>query len=325
MEYNIAICGATGLVGRTVLKEIYLQGLTNNNFTLFASKKSKNKKIKIADKKYKVKELTKNNLFNEHFDFALFCTGEDISKMYVKKLAKRGTVVIDFSSLLRNKYPLIVPEINSKEIKGNIICNPNCSTIAGTMSLYNIHKMFGIERIIYSTYQAVSGAGQKAVKDLKVKNPKKLNKLDYLINNNLLPNIGEIKNNQYSKEENKMIFETKKILNDKKIKIAATCIRVPIEICHSESINFTIKTKASLEQIKNCLKNTKGVTYVDNDVSKLMPLYVKNKKDVYVGRLRKDEFNSRSFNMFIVSDNLKKGAAQNGVQILKMLIGDKYE
>lgn len=322
MEYNIAICGATGLVGRTVLKELFLQGLNNNNIKLFASKKSKGKILKIGEKKYKVNELSKNTLFCEHFDFALFCTSEDISKIYVKKLAKRGTVVVDFSSLYRKKYPLIVPEINSKDIKGNIICNPNCSTIAGTMSLYNIHKRFGLQRIIYSTYQALSGAGQKAIKDIKTKNPKRLKKLDFVINNNLLPTIGEIKTNQYSKEENKMIFETKKILKDKKIKISATCIRVPIEICHSESINFTIKTKASLNQIKECLKQTKGVTFVDNDISRLMPIYVKDKNDVYVGRLRKDE-QSRTFSMFVVSDNLKKGAAQNGVQILKQIIGDR--
>ncbi|MBO5884364.1 MAG: aspartate-semialdehyde dehydrogenase [Clostridia bacterium] len=323
MEYNIAICGATGLVGRTVINELALQGLTNHNYKLFASKKSKGKKLKIGDKKYSVIELTKNSLFGERFDFALFCTGEDVSKIYIKKLAKQGTVVIDFSSLFRKTNPLIVPEINSKDIKGNIICNPNCSTIAGTMSLYNIHKKFGLQRIVYSTYQALSGAGQKAIKDLKVKNPKRLKKLDFVINNNLLPVIGDIKPNEYSKEENKMIFETKKILCDKKIKISATCVRVPIQVCHSESINFTTKTKASLNQIKECLKQTKGVTFVDNDISRLMPIYVKGKNDVYVGRLRKDE-QANTFSMFIVSDNLKKGAAQNGVQILKQVIGDRY-
>lgn len=324
MKYNIAICGATGLVGRKVLSEILNQKLQNNNFTLFASKKSKGKKLKIGQQIFKVKELNKQNLLEQNFDYALFCTSEDVSKLYVKKLAKKGTVVIDFSSLYRKKYPLIVPEVNSQDIKGKIICNPNCSTIAGVMSLYNIHKCFGISRIVYSTYQAVSGAGQKALKDLKTKNPRKLKKFDYVIQDNLFCSIGEIKDNQYSKEENKMIYETKKILKDKKIKISATCVRVPIKVCHSESINFTIKSKATIEQIKECLKNTKGISFVDNDVSKLMPQYVKDKNDVYVGRLRKDEFNNKVFNIFIVSDNLKKGAAQNGVQILKKLIGDKY-
>lgn len=322
MKYNIAIFGATGVVGRKVIKIIEEKNLTDNFFTLFASKKSAGKKLKIGENKFIVNQITPEKLIQSHFDYALFCTTEDISKLYVKKLSAKGTVVIDFSSLYRKKYPLIVPEINFDKTYGKIICNPNCSTIASVMALYKINQKFGLKRIIYSTYQAVSGAGKHALDDLKVTDPKKLKKLDDIIKNNLFAYIGSTADNGYTKEENKMIFETKKILSLKDTKITATCVRVPIEVCHSVSINFQTKKRASLEQIKQCLMQSEGVVYTENNLE-LMPLKVKDQNNVYVGRLRKDEYKNSTFNIFVVSDNLRKGAAQNGVQILEKLIGEK--
>ena len=182
-----------------------------------------------------------------------------------------------------------------------------------------------MSRIVYSTYQALSGAGLDALKDKKVKNPKRLKKLDYVIDNNILPTIGDIKTNNYTKEENKMIFETKKILGDKKIKISATCVRVPIDICHSESINFTTKQKVGIKELKNCLTKTNGVKFVDNQINMLMPSAVCGKDDVFVGRLRRDEVDANTYNMFIVSDNLRKGSALNAVQILERLMEGKND
>lgn len=320
MNYSIAIIGATGLVGRTVIKILNEKQMLGFQYLLFASNKSKGKKIKIGNKKIKVQSIYDSDFLSQKIDYALFCTSEDISKKYVPILAKKGTKVIDFSSYFRHKYPLIVPEINADKIKGNIICNPNCSTIAGLMSLYNIHKKYGLKRIIYSTYQAVSGAGQQALKDIKVKNQTKLKQLDFVINDNLIPYIGEINKLGYSKEENKMIYETNKILNDKTIKITATCVRVPISICHSESINFETRKRASVNDIENQIKNSDGVVVLNKYNNYPMPINVKVKNYVAVGRIRKDYSNKNTFNIFVVSDNLRKGSAQNAIQILEILI-----
>ena len=316
-KYFIAIVGATGLVGRKVLEIISQRHLNYNNFVLFASKRSVGKTINIGDKPHKVKLLSCENLDKYNFDYAIFCTGEDVSKQYVNYLATKNTVVIDFSSAFRKNYPLIVPEINFDQIKDSkIICNPNCSTIAGVMALCNINKNFGLKRIVYSTYQAVSGAGWQGLADLKNKTA---NKLPYCIHNNLIPFIGNVSKNGYSKEELKMIFETKKILALSRCKITATCVRVPIDVGHSLSINFQTEQRATTGQIKKVLQTMPGLKLVDYP----MPMLAKNQDDVLVGRLRKDECGLKSFNMFVSSDNLRKGAAQNGVQILERLINER--
>lgn len=323
MKQNILLVGATGVVGRTVIKILNEKNLKNCNFFLYASKKSKGKTFNICGTKYTVKELG-DEVFSNNYNYALFCTNEQISKSYIKQLTKKNTVVIDFSALYRKRYPLIVPEINMENVKNNkIICNPNCSTIASVMALYEINKMFGLKRIIYSTYQAVSGAGKMALDDIKTTKKEKLKKLNYVINNNLIPCIGEISNNLYSKEENKMIYETKKILNNNTVKVTATCVRVPIKICHSVSINFETVKKTTLKKIKDVLKITKGVKVVDTALTYPMPIMVKGQNDVYVGRIRRDYSNPNCFNIFVVSDNLRKGAAQNGVQILEQLLKEK--
>jgi aspartate-semialdehyde dehydrogenase len=311
--YTIAIVGATGLVGREVIKILEEKNLCDHNFVMLASKKSQGKIVKLNNKDYKVQALSKDNLIKHHPDFALFCVGEDVSKCYVEYLANRGCVVIDFSSAFRNKYPLIVPEVNLQDIDGNIICNPNCSTIGAVIALNKINKCFGLRRIIYSTYQAVSGAGKYGLDALRQN--KKMPKTDHYICNNIIPYIGSIDERGYSKEENKMIFETKKIMHLTDIDITATCVRVPVDIGHSESINFTTKQKVDLQDILQVLKKTQGVSLVDFP----MPINVKGQNQVLVGRVRQDS-HANSFNMMIVVDNLRKGAAQNGVQILEALI-----
>ena len=311
--YNIAIIGATGLVGREVLKILQKKTLTNHKFVFYASAKSQGKIINFNNKQYRVKTLSKSSLNKYKFDFAMFCVGEDVSRQYVNALADSGCVVIDFSSAFRKSHPLVVPEVNPQDIQGNIICNPNCSTIGAVVALNKISQTFGLDRIIYSTYQAVSGAGKLSLDALYNKKP--LPKTGVEIVDNIVPYIGDIDTQGYSKEENKMIFETKKILHLKDTYITATCVRVPVDVGHSESINFQTKTPTDCEQILTVLYNTPGVRVVSTP----MPTYVKGQNDVLVGRLRKDEYEN-SFNIFVVVDNLRKGAAQNGVQILEMLI-----
>ena len=322
MVYKIAIIGATGVVGRTALQVMQERNLLSNDIRLFADQKESGKKICFGKRRFVV-EVLKEETPCEKFDFALFCTREDVSEKYVKSFAQNGTKVIDFSALYRKHYPLIVPEINADKIKGNILCNPNCSTIAAVMALYNIHKKFGLERVVYSTYQAVSGAGKNALEDLYKKRESGLKGLPHPIYNNVICYIGDLSKDGYSKEENKMIYETKKILGDSTIKKTATCVRVPIDICHSESINFQTKKRANLKEIENVLKQTEGVKYKNKFPDVPMPKDVRGQDKVFVGRLRKDFSNQNSFNIFVVSDNLRKGAAQNGVQILEELIERK--
>ncbi|MBQ8909308.1 MAG: aspartate-semialdehyde dehydrogenase [Clostridia bacterium] len=319
MKYNIAIVGATGLVGRKTLQILEEQGLNQNNIFPYAS--TEGKKILFGGKKLKVEKLTEENLFKNKLDFALFCTGDDVSSKFVKGLAQRGCTVIDYSSLYRKEFPLIVPEINMDDAVGNILCNPNCSTIASVMALYNIKNKFGINRIIYSTYQAVSGAGRDALKEINELKQENLKKLDFPIKNNLIPYIGNINASGRCTEEEKMIYESKKILNDFNIKISSTTVRVPVDVGHSISIFFETKANASWEEIRQAIEESEGVKYITHP----MPLCSRNQSYVLVGRLKKDEFNENSFSMFISSDNLRKGAAQNGVQILEKLIEEKND
>ncbi|MBQ7467144.1 MAG: aspartate-semialdehyde dehydrogenase [Clostridia bacterium] len=321
MCYKIAIVGATGLVGREVLKILAERHLDNNEILLYASEKSMGTELKVGNKICCVRQLD-HSIIDAKLDFALFCVKENVSKEYVTKLSQNRVKVIDFSSYFRKKKPLVVPEINSQDIRGNIICNPNCSTIGAVMALYEIHKRFGLERIVYSTYQAVSGAGKDAVDDLNFKRDKPM-KFEYPIYNNLIPYIGKLDSKGYSIEENKMMYETSKILHERYIKISATCVRVPLEVCHGESINFQTTKHCTVGQIKEILKMTKGVKLVNDFLYCPMPVDVQGQDLVFVGRVRKDHSQENTFNIFVVSDNLRKGAAQNGVQILEELIKRK--
>ncbi len=319
MRYNIAVIGSTGMVGRKTLEILEELNLQNNNFFLFASSHSCGKKQKIGTAKFIVQELNKENLLKQKYDYALFCTRENISKEYVKQLAKTGTKVIDFSSAFRKNHPLIVPEINFEDIgNSNIICNPNCSTAISVMALNNISKHFGLEEIDFSTYQAVSGAGKNAVDDLTKTNARKLKKLDYPIVNNVIPYIGGLDNAGFSVEENKMIFETNKILHLKETHIMANCVRIPVKNCHLISIVFKTHKNASLQKMKKVLTESQGVEFSPNLLP--MPLNANNQNNVIVGRLKAHKTIKNCFSMIVCGDNLRKGASLNAVQILKTLI-----
>ena len=312
---KVAIIGATGVVGRTLIDIINERKLDGFNYHLFSSKKSAGSYLTIGNKKVLVKELNTDDL-RESFDFAFFCTKEQVSSRFVPYFLQNHTIVIDFSSYFRKKYPLIVPQINKNDIKGNLICNPNCSTIAGVMALYKIYEHFGLKNIIYSTYQAVSGAGKAAIDDLVN------NKQEYFnvpINDNLIPMIGDFDKFGNSKEENKMVYETKKILGDKSDKISETCVRVPIAIGHSLSINFQTSKKCSLKRLREVIKKADGVKLLENN-DLAMPIMVRNQNLVLVSRLRKSEIGSDWFSMFVSSDNLRKGSAQNAIEIFELVL-----
>lgn len=318
---NIAIIGATGLVGREILKILFQKKLIKkNNIYLYASKASENKKIKVGRFEFFVQELCENNLIDK-YDFALFSAGKDVSKRWANVFVKKGAIVIDNSSAYRRdkSIPLVVPEINGKEAENKkIIANPNCSTIGASLPIHAIKKHYKIKEIIISTFQAVSGAGKKGIDDL-IHNTK--NKFNYNIKNNLIPQIDVLLPNGYTFEEDKIDFELKKILKDKKLKISATCVRVPIKNCHSESIYLELDKTPNLNIIKHAMKEVGGMTVLEGMKNKLpMPCLANNCNDVFVGRLRYDTANANAISFFISFDNIRKGAALNAVQIMEFLI-----
>ena len=342
---KIAIVGATGVVGRTILKVLEEEDLKNLEYSLFSSKKSAGKKIKFMNKEYKVKEL-KEKSFNKNFDYAIFSAGENTSKKFAPIAASKGTIVIDNSSAFRmdDDVPLVVPEVNANTIKENhgIIANPNCSTIQAVVPLKTLDDNYKIKRIVYTTYQAVSGAGRNGIEDLengiedyyknnwyeteiineKVATQYDLKKFKYPIFNNVLPHIDDFMENGYTKEEMKMINETKKILNKPDLNVTATCARVPIFNSHAESINVEFENDFEINGLINLLKNTTGVKVVDNIKNEEYPLSTQatGTNEIYVGRIRRDNSVKYGINMWVVADNIRKGAATNAVQILKLVI-----
>ena len=328
MKYNVAIVGATGKVGRTFLEVIRKRNFPINKMYLYASKKSAGTKLNFNNNELEVIELCEENI-KDNIDFAFFSAGADISLKYSPLFAKKNAIVIDNSSAFRMEkdIPLVVPEVNGEEAfnHNGIIANPNCSTIQAVVALKPLHDKFKIKRIIYSTYQAVSGAGNFGVKDLDIDNEENLNKFQYLIKGNLIPQIDVFLDNGYTKEEMKMINETRKILKDDTLKITATCVRVPIENSHSESINIEFENNITLSQITNELKNFKGLTLLDDIKTNTypMPKYISGKNDVYVGRVRVDDSCDNAINIWVVADNILKGAALNAVQIAEYIIENK--
>ena len=326
---NIAIVGSTGLVGRTVLKVIEEKNLNNCTYTLFSSKKSAGTKIQFLGQNYIIQELT-DKTFEKKYDYAIFCAGTNVSKKYIPIAVKNGCISIDNSSFYRmNKnVPLVVPEVNPEQIfiNNGIIANPNCSTIQAVTALSPLDKKYSIKRIVYSTYQAVSGAGKAGIEDLEngFKNiaPKKF---PHPIFNNCIPHIDEFMNDGYTKEEHKMINETRKILNKPSLPITATTVRVPVINCHSESINIEFKKDVDIYDIKILLQNSPGITVIDDIEKNYYPLATKANgyDDVFVGRIRRDYSVLSGINIWVVSDNLRKGAASNAVQILEKLINNK--
>ncbi len=330
-KVNIALVGATGMIGNTFLKvlEERFNGLSINNLYLFASARSKGKKLMFRGEELTVIELTKEEFINnpKKIDYALFSAGGSISKEYAPILAENGIVVIDNSSAWRmdKNVPLVVPEVNSEDIKNHngIIANPNCSTIQGVVALKPLLDNFGLKRVIYSTYQAVSGAGAKGYKDLEDGiQGKEPQKFTAPIFDNVIPQIDVFSEDGYTFEEIKMIKETQKILHKEDLKVTATTVRVPVYVGHSESINVEFEKPFEIDEVFDTLKNGNGIVLQDNRETALypMPNLIAGCDEVFVGRVRRDLSIDNGINMWVVADNTRKGAATNAIQILEILI-----
>ena len=329
---NIAIVGVTGMVGQKFVEVLQERNIKADNFYLFASSKSAGKTVSLFNKDYKVIELKEENIVDKQIDFALFSAGGTISKEYAPIFAKHGAIVIDNSSAWRQdpNIPLVVPEVNPEDIlkQRGIIANPNCSTIQAILPLKALDQKYKIKRIVYSTYQAVSGAGQKGYNDLKngIKGEVP-QKFLYPIFSNALPHIDDFLDNGYTKEEEKMIFETKKILHNQNLKITATCVRVPVFDCHSESINVEFENSFELNEVMETLKSFENIIVADDVKNNVypMPILAKDKDEVFVGRIRRDNSVENGLNLWVVADNIRKGAATNAVQILEKILEYKKE
>ena len=326
-KYNVAVVGATGMVGRKMLQVLSEKNLPVENYYLFASARSAGKQVEFMGKQLTVLELCEQNIIGKNIDIALFSAGGDTSKEFAPIFAKHGILVIDNSSAWRRdvNVPLVVPECNPDDIKNhkNIIANPNCSTIQAVVALKPLHEAFSIKRIVYSTYQAVSGAGVKGYNDLlngiKGDAPQKF---PYPIFGNCIPHIDVFLDNGYTKEEDKMIFETKKILGDQNIKITATTVRVPVYYGHSESINIEFNKPCTAKQVREVLEKAEGVVVQDDVQNNVYPMAVtaEDKNEVFVGRIRQDDTVESGVNLWVVADNIRKGAATNAVQIAEKAI-----
>lgn len=321
--YVMAVVGATGMVGSKFLQVLEERKLPVSKYYLFASAKSAGKEIDFMGEKHTVIELTSENIKNKGINVALFSAGGSISKEFAPQFAAIGATVIDNSSQWRmhDDVPLVVPEVNGEAALNNkgIIANPNCSTIQAMVALKPLHDKYGLKRVIYSTYQAVSGAGVAGFNDLKNGTT---NKFPYPITGNLIPQIDVFLDNGYTKEEEKMIKETKKILEDNSIKVTATTVRVPVFHGHSESINIEFNKPCTLEGIKEAFASMKGLIVVDDpaNLKYPMPIYAEDHDEVYVGRIRLDDTVESGCNIWVVADNIRKGAATNAVQIAEYLI-----
>ncbi|WP_035143216.1 aspartate-semialdehyde dehydrogenase [Schnuerera ultunensis] len=325
-KFNIAVIGATGLVGSTILKLLEERNFPIDNLFLFSSRRSAGNKLKFEEKEYIVEELEKKS-FNRDIDIAFFAAGGTVSNRFVPIAVKKGIQVIDNSSVFRmdKDTPLVVPEVNPEDIKFNrgIIANPNCSTIQSVLPLKPIYDKYGIKRVIYSTYQSVSGSGLGGIKDLEEGN---IEFYPYQIQNNVFPHIDDFLDNGYTKEEMKMIDETKKILKDDNIGITATTVRVPVKYGHSISINVELEKPFKLEELKKDLEDFDGIVVKDDIKNNIFPMAidVEGKDKVYVGRIRRDFSLDNGLNIWVVADNIRKGAATNAVQIAE-LVTDKFE
>lgn len=325
-KYKIAVVGATGMVGRTFLKVLEEYKLPAESYTMFSSAKSAGTKITFMGEEYTVRELTETS-FDEGFDIALFSAGGSTSEKFAPIAASKGCLVIDNSSAWRMdpEVPLVVPEVNPEDIKKHkgIIANPNCSTIQAMVALRPLQKAYGIKRIVYSTYQAVSGAGRAGWEDLengyKGEAPKKF---PYPIAGNCIPHIDVFLDNGYTKEEMKMINETRKILGDDSLRITATTVRVPVFNGHSESINVELEKPFELSELVDVLKKAPGVVIEDDVKNNIYPMAINatGHDETFVGRIRRDESVENGVNLWVVADNIRKGAAANAVQIAKKFI-----
>jgi len=329
-KHSVAIVGASGMVGRKFLEILEEIDLNIDRLYLFASKRSAGNKLTFKNQEITILELSEENIKNRHIDYALFSAGGSISLEYAPVFAKYGAVVIDNSSAWRmqEEIPLIVPEVNPQAAfnhKG-IIANPNCSTIQSVLPLQVLKALYGLKSISFTTYQAVSGSGMNGIADLnRTQKGEEANFYPYSIHNNILPQIDVFLDNGYTKEEMKMVEETRKILELPELEISATCCRVPISNCHSVSMHIELEREFDIETIKSAMETFPGITLLDNVEDKIYPLasIANNTNDVYVGRIRRDCSNPKKLHLFCVADNIRKGAATNTVQIAKLLIDRK--
>ncbi|OBA08629.1 aspartate-semialdehyde dehydrogenase [Bacillus subtilis] len=335
---HVAVVGATGAVGQQMLKTLEDRNFEMDTLTLLSSKRSAGTKVTFKGQELTVQEASPESF--EGVNIALFSAGGSVSQALAPEAVKRGAIVIDNTSAFRmdENTPLVVPEVNEADLHehNGIIANPNCSTIQMVAALEPIRKAYGLNKVIVSTYQAVSGAGNEAVKELYSQTqailnqeeiepeimPVKGDKKHYQIAFNAIPQIDKFQDNGYTFEEMKMINETKKIMHMPDLQVAATCVRLPIQTGHSESVYIEVdRNDATVEDIKNLLKEAPGVTLQDDPSQQLypMPADAVGKNDVFVGRIRKDLDRANGFHLWVVSDNLLKGAAWNSVQIAESL------
>ena len=335
--FNVAVMGATGAVGQQMIKLLEERNFPVKQLKLLASARSAGKKVVFQGQEIEIEEATPESF--EGIEIALFSAGGDISKQFAPHAVRHGAVVIDNTNAFRMdpETPLVVPEVNMDKIHehNGIIANPNCSTIQMVVALKPLYDRYGISRVIVSTYQAVSGAGAKAISELEQQSedilagkkpepqilPVSSLPVKHQIAFNVIPQIDKFQDNGFTLEEMKMIRETKKIMNDDTIELTATCVRVPVIYGHSESVYVEFKEEFELEDVKAMLSNAPGIVLQDSPEDQLYPLATEaaGKLDVFVGRLRKDLYNTKALNMWIVSDNLLKGAAWNAIQIAEYI------
>lgn len=323
---KVAVIGATGLVGQKMLQVLSEQKLPVDEIVVAASEKSVGKKIKYEDKELTI--ISVDQAVEEIPDIAIFSAGAEVSLQYAKKFAEKGTYVIDNSSAWRKdkNIPLVVPEINASDISidNHIIANPNCTTICMLMALAPLHKKYNAKRLVISTYQSVSGSGQKGLDQLACEQRGEVSDnpaYPCQIHENVIPHGGNFLDNGYTAEEEKLVFETNKILHSD-IAVTATVVRVPVYGGHSESINVEFEHDFDLDEVRDILSKSEGVVVYDNPSENIYPTPVMayDKDEVFVGRLRRDFSRDKSLNMWLVSDNIRKGAATNAVQIAKYVI-----
>ncbi|PKL48156.1 MAG: aspartate-semialdehyde dehydrogenase [Planctomycetes bacterium HGW-Planctomycetes-1] len=333
MSKNIAIAGITGAVGREFIKILEQRNFPVKSVKMLASARSVGKTVKFKGKDYPVEELTENSF--EGVEIALFSAGGARSKQFAHAAVKAGAVVVDNSSAFRMDpdVPLVIPEINPEDIKKHkgIIANPNCSTIIANVPIWPLHKANPIKRMIVSTYQAVSGAGQAGMTELinqtkeilEGKNPT-MNKFKYQIAFNIFSHDSAIGPNGYNEEETKMVKETRKIFHCPEIAITCTCVRIPVLRCHCESINLEFKDSITPDEVRKLLEHAPGVSLIDDQANNRfpMPLDAADNDDVYVGRIRQDESipDNKAINLWVSGDQIRKGAALNAVQIAEKLL-----
>lgn len=326
---DVAVVGATGLVGRKMLQVLQERKFPVGRIGLFASKQSVGKELEFNGKWYKVQELTAKAFGG--YGLALFSAGASISKEFAPEAVKHQALVVDNSSAFRleKNVPLVVPEVNKEEIfrHQGIIANPNCSTIQLVVVLKPLHDQYRIKRVVISTYQSVTGAGKKAIDQLTseiAKQPVTEKKFPHTIAYNCLPHIDLFYEDGYTREEHKVMKETKKIMGDDSIQISATCVRVPVYGGHSESVNIEFERSFELNEVRELLAHSPGIVLQDNPKENLypMPIWTHERDEVFVGRIRRDETVKNGLNLWIVADNLRKGAATNAAQIAEVWLAN---